>query len=209
MVLQKRERMTKDIMILYDWDEKKLNHYNKLFNPKIVKKVEVGSLKNYLRERDIVTTKKVLKTEGDNLPQSEIEAFSQFTIQSFYEVHTAFYGIGDIVRFKNDQKIFFNLPNKFIFHKIDEKIVGYLAVCKIEEHPFFKEKAWHIGYWGIRQGLEKPERDLIKKDWATLLDTLNREAIVVANIDYFNTPADRLSEKLNFKPICVRLDPRQ
>lgn len=195
--------------ILLKWDDQKLQHYNKLFNPKIVKKVDVGLFNNYLEDRKIISEQDIIKTEGDNLHQNEINEFSQFTIESFYDVHTAYYSVGDIVRFKNDQKIFFNLPNKYIHHKIDGKIVGYLAVCQLEQHPFFKVKAWHVGYWGINQDLKKTERDLIKSDWANLLKALNADAIITANIDFFNTPADRLSEKFNLKPTCVRLDPRQ
>lgn len=57
--------------------------------------------------------------------------------------------------------------------------------------------------------LEKNDRDLVKLSWATMLQELNTKAAIGANIDYFNTPANVMSEKFNFKTIGLRLDPRK
>jgi hypothetical protein len=196
--------------VLDTWESRQLEHYNKLFNPKIIKKVEVGKFRNYFGAgTNFDSDDSLVKSEGNSLSKIEIEKFSEFTIDSFYNVHTSHYSIGDIARFKNDQKVFFNLPNKYIYHEINGNLIGYLVVCKIEQHPFFKVNSWHVGYWGIIQGAQQSHRVTIKKDWACLLEKLNQETIIVANIDYFNIPADRLTDKFNFKPSCVRLDPRQ
>ena len=90
------------------------------------------------------------------------------------------------------------------------KIVAYLAVCFIENHPFFNEGTWHIGYWGIAPGMhDKNLKASIKSDWATKLSALNGNFRIAANIDYFNTPAIVMAENFNFKTNALRLDPRQ
>lgn len=196
--------------LILEWNEDRLNTYNKLFNPKYVKKVEINSFQNYLSNHNLDYSSSNLKvSSGDKLSTEQIELFSEFTIDSFYKVHTKYYSSSDIFRFKKDQNIFFNLPYKYIYHTYNNKILAYFTACEIETHPVFKEKTWHIGYWGMSPILEKNDRDLVKLSWATMLQELNTKAAIGANIDYFNTPAKAMSEKFNFKTLGLRLDPRQ
>jgi len=196
--------------LILEWNDGRLNTYNKLFNPKYVKKVEINSFHNYLSNHNLDYLSSNLKVfSGDKLSTEQIELFSEFTIDSFYKVHTEYYSSSDILRFKKDQNIFFNLPYKYIYHTYNDKILAYFTACEIEAHPLFKEKTWHVGYWGMSPILEKNDRDLVKLSWATMLQELNTKAAIGANIDYFNTPANVMSEKFNFKTIGLRLDPRK
>lgn len=190
----------------YTYDD--LSRMNKLFYPKYVKIVQPGTFKNPYNSFLYKQKKLVSKEIGDGLMSLEIEEFSDFTIDTFYKVHTNFYSLSDIRRFKKDQAIFFNLPNKYIRHKIDGKVVAYLVVCFIDNHPFFKRPAWHIGYWGILSGTDRDLREKIKQEWGDFLSVLNSKVAIVANIDYFNKPADKMSSCFNFETVCVKFDPR-
>lgn len=193
---------------LKNYTYSELSRMNKLFYPKYVKIVHPGTFKNpynsFVQKQNILLSKET----GDGLMPSEIGEFSDFTIDTFYKVHTNFYSLSDIQRFKKDQAIFFNLPNKYLRHRIDGKIVAYLVVCFIESHPFFKRKAWHIGYWGIADGVDRDLREKIKQEWGDFLTILNSDVSIVANIDYFNKPADKMSSNYNFETVCVKFDPR-
>jgi hypothetical protein len=151
----------------------------------------------------------LVKLSGDSLSEKQISEFTDFTIDNFYKNHAKYYNDASIEKFKSDRSIFFNLPYKYIYHMQDEKIIAYLAVCLIENHPYFKESVWHVGYWGISESLTyKSDRTAVKNSWAELLMQLNQSYKIAANIDYFNTSADKMAESFNFKTDVVRLDVR-
>lgn len=187
--------------------EPTLSEFNSLFNPKIVYKLS----KNVLSAIDDSRSEfcELTSISGDFLTEEEILEFSDFTIESFYKVHTSYYGLTDISRFKKEQGVFFKLPFKFINHKINGKLVATLVVCLIEEHGYFNEAVWHIGYWGISASItDRNLRNFIKNQWATKLSELNSQFPIVANVDYFNKSAINLAEKYNFLKCCLRLDPK-
>ncbi len=194
--------------IIFNYTEDELKKYNNLFYPKFVKILETKEIINPWK--DIIESTELIKSfKGDILSLVDIEKFTEFTLDSFYKVHTKFYSSSDIIRFKNEQSIFFNMPYRYIYHTKNDEIVAYLVLCNWEKHPFFKKDVWHIGYWGIGNQIAlRTERDYIKKEWATLLSELNSNSSITANIDFFNYPADSISAKLNFKSIGLRLDPR-
>lgn len=189
-------------------DESELEKYNILFNPKFAKSAPTNTLRNPFAE----TTSKSLfkKISGDQITPNDINNFTEFTINTFYKPHQNYYSPKDINRFKEEQSVFFNLPHKYLFHFSDDILVGALVLCELKNHPFFKKPAWHIGYWGIDKNKTSSEaRKSIKADWGKLLLELNKRSMIVANIDYFNKPADKMSKEFNFNTNFIRLDARR
>jgi len=152
---------------------------------------------------------KMKMVSGSALTADDIENYSSFIIKTFYNVHMGHYPPSEIDVFKSQLPLFFSLPFHFIRHELDGNIVAYLAVCMLENHPFYKENTWHIGYWGISSNLtDRALRESIKNGWGTLLKNLNSQHRIAGNIDYFNKPAFKMASGFGMKVHGYRFDPR-
>lgn len=147
---------------------------------------------------------------GSSLTSNEINNFSDFTIETFYKVHANHYPISEIEVFKAHQAVFFTRPFHYMRHELSGDIAAYLVVGMLENHPFFKDDTWHIGYWGMASTItDKNLRAGIKHDWGTLLKDLNSSHRIAGNIDYFNKPAFKMASEFGMKIHGYRFDPRE
>lgn len=189
--------------ILVEYDDHVLIEKSKTCNPRLIKFLKRNELKNDFVNRDTASGYKILF--GENL--KKIDEFSNFTIDTFYKKFSQFNSKEYLNLFEVEQKAFFNLKNKYVFNYLNETLVGCLVVGLIEDHPYFKESVWHVGYWGIdKSKVDKTISEKIKFDWCQLLGNLNSESPIVAVIDFTNLSSDNLSKKMNFKIVGVRLD---
>jgi hypothetical protein len=174
----------------------------------MIMSAETGSFKN----TDISTIAQsngLTTVEGTSLSSLEISKFSDFTIETFYKVHTNYYPSSEIDVFKEHQGVFFALPYHFVRHEVDNQIVAYMTAALLEQHPFFKEPSWHIGYWGIAPTIrDRQLRTAIKHDWGKRLTLLNQTTRVGGNIDYFNKSAISMATNFGMKVSGYRMDPR-
>jgi len=188
--------------------ESRLKELDLSYFPKIIMSAKKGSFTNTIKFERPFSGLSV--SIGQTLTAKEIEDFSEFTIETFYKLHSSHYPISEVSVFKSHQALFFSRPYHYVRHEIDSKIVGYLVVGMLEEHPFFQEPTWHIGYWGISRSIrDKSVRDAIKYDWGTTLQNLNQDTRVAGNIDYFNKPAFQMASNFGMKTHGYRLDPRE
>lgn len=188
--------------------EAQLEQLNKDYFPKLIMSAAKGHFKNaaYLTDK---SNHKLVTATGTSLSKEEISNFSEFTIDTFYKVHTRYYPSTEIDIFKEHQNIFFSLQYRYIRHELNDQIVGYLTAALLEEHPFFKEPSWHIGYWGMTSTIKDKElRSAIKNDWGNLLTQLNKTARISGNIDYFNKPAISMASGYGMQLDGFRMDPR-
>lgn len=193
--------------VLRSFNTNKLDSYNLIFNPKFIKSAPVNSIVNPYKKNK--RTDRLTVISGDHLSESLTNQFTNFIYESFYKVHAAYYTENDFKKFKKELGTFLQMPHKFIFHYLDDTLIATIAVCFLEKHPFFNQKACHIGYWGISQQLtSKVDRDTIKNSWGEFLKNLNADYIITANIDYFNKAALHLVDNFHFEGEFLRLDPR-
>ena len=148
-------------------------------------------------------------SSGSQLSQAEISNFSDFTIETFYKIYTDSYSEKDIEVFRSQQEVFFRLPYQYIRHSQNGKIVGFLVVAKLPEHPYNGEPAWHIGYWGISQALkDRNSRNLIKNDWQTHLRELSSTAPVIVVVDESSPAAVKMTRSFGMDVSTLRFDTR-
>ncbi len=179
-----------------------------VFHPKYFYVADIKEIKKYDKN---LNTAVALETNLINSPnEKEVNSISDFIKLNFYRDNLEYYDdISDMEKFYAQQKIYFGSETKNIVHISDGKIIAVMTVCKIMNHKYLNESVWHVGYWGILKDVtDKKIRLSIKNSWSDLLIELNLENKLVVGIDYFNQPSSSLAEKLGYKKLGIRLDPR-
>ncbi len=188
--------------------DSELKDLDMIFHPKYFYVADVKEIKKY--DENLNAAVAVEANLVNNPNEKEVNSISDFIKLNFYKDNLEHYDdISDMEKFYEQQKIYFGGETKNIVHIIDGKIIAVMTVCKIMNHKYLNESVWHVGYWGIlKEVTDKKIRSNIKNSWSDLLIELNLENKLIVGIDYFNQPSSSLAEKLGYKKLGIRFDPR-